>query len=198
MESGERFPIGLSFATPVNPRIMRSIRNGPNQEYADEYTRLNQHIDELSAALAAALTLKGFRARPLAASQRTDWVYIRGEFPHKTVATRAGLGWIGRHCQLVTRPFGPWVRLGSVFTDMELPCGTPAESGSCGRCMRCVEVCPAHALKGNAWHAGLPREEMLDVKACDGWKKEHYLQCGGGHICGICTAACPHGLKTLR
>ena len=198
LESGSQLPCGISFAIPVNPHIMAGIRNGPNQAYAAEYERLNRHIDELTAALATDISLKGFVARPLAASQRTDFVHIKGAFPHKTVATRAGLGWIGRHCQVVTRSFGPWVRLGSVFTDMELPCGTPIEKGSCGSCMRCVEVCPAKALKGNAWHAGLPREELLDVKACDGWKKEHYAHCGGGHICGICTAACPYGLKTLH
>jgi epoxyqueuosine reductase QueG len=41
----------------------------------------------------------------------------------------------------------------------------------CGTCMRCVEVCPAKALKGNAWYPGIPREEILDIRACDRWKK---------------------------
>ncbi|MCK9358075.1 MAG: 4Fe-4S binding protein [Dehalococcoidia bacterium] len=198
LDTGKRFPVGLSFAIPVNPQVMAGIRNGPNEAYADEYTRLNSHIDELTATLAADIRLRDFHARPLAASERTDTVHIRGDFPQKTVATRAGLGWVGRHCQLITRSFGPWVRLGAVFTDMDLPCGTPIEEGSCGRCMRCVEACPAKALKGNSWHAEIPREEMLDVQACDRWKKEHYAQYLSGHICGICSAACPHGLKTLR
>ena len=197
LQAGSQLPYGISFALPVNPQIMAGIRNGPNHAYADEYVRLNQRIDELTAALASEIELRGFRARPLSASQRTDFVQIAGAFPQKTVATRAGLGWVGRHCQVVTRPFGPWVRLGAVFTDMELEFGTPIEAGSCGRCKRCVQACPAKALKGAAWHAGLPREEMLDAKACDGWKKEHYVQYGEGHICGICTAACPYGLKTL-
>ena len=106
-ETGGQFPIGLSFAIPVDPEIMAGIRSGPNQAYADEYERLNHHIDEVAAGLAAEIGLKGFLARPLAASQRTDKVNIKGDFPQKTVATRAGLGWVGRHCQLVTRSFGP-------------------------------------------------------------------------------------------
>ncbi len=197
-EAGEGFPSALSFAIPVDPHIMAGIRNGPNQRYADEYARVNFHINELSLALAAEIKGRGFRAKPLAASSRTDPVGIKGDFPHKTAATRAGLGWVGRHCQLITRPFGSWVRLGTVFTDLELPCGPPAEKHFCGKCTRCVEACPAKALKGNAWHPGIPRAELLDVHACDRWKKEHYVQFHQGHNCGICSAVCPYGLKVLN
>jgi epoxyqueuosine reductase QueG len=197
-EAGRTLPFAISWAIPMNPRIMAGIQNGPDQAYADEYAGVNRRIEELSAALAAEINRRGFRSRPLSVSDRTDTVNIRGEFPHKTAATKAGLGWVGRHCQLITRPFGPWIRLGTVFTDMELPCGPPIEKSFCGRCSRCVEACPARALKGNAWHPGLPREEMLDVRACDQWKNEHYFHYQRGHVCGICSAVCPYGLKVLK
>jgi epoxyqueuosine reductase QueG len=197
-ETGKRFPRALSWAVPMKSQIMAGIRNGPNQAYADEYTRVNDHINELSVALAAEIRIRGFRSRRLAASDRTDTVHIKGDFPHKTAATRAGLGWIGRHCQLITRPFGSWVRLGTVFTDMKLPCGPAIERSFCGRCTRCVEACPAGALKGSAWYPGLAREEILNVRACDRWKKEHYFQYHKGHNCGICSAVCPYGLKVLK
>jgi epoxyqueuosine reductase len=197
-EAGQRFPFALSWALSMNPRIMVGIQKGPNQTYADEYARVNRLINELSAALSAEINARGFRSLPLAASARTDAVNIKGDFPHKTAATRAGLGWIGRHCQLVTRPFGSWVRLGTVFTDMAMPWGPPAEKNFCGRCTRCVEACPANALKGNPWYPGRPREEILDVWACDRWKKEHYFQFHNGHNCGICSAVCPYGLKVLK
>jgi epoxyqueuosine reductase QueG len=64
--------------------------------------------------------------------------------------------------------------------------------------MRCVEACPAKALKGKAWYSGLSREEILDVKACDQWKKAHYFHLHEGHNCGICSAVCPYGLKVLE
>ena len=197
-ETGQRFICALSWAIPMNPQIMASIQNGPNQAYADEYARVNNHINELSFALAAEIKVRGFRSKLLTASDRTDTVEIKGDFPHKTVATRAGLGWVGRHCQLITRGFGSWIRLGTVFTDIKLPCGPPIERDFCGRCKRCVEVCPAKALKGKAWYPGLPREEILDVRACDQWKKEHYFRYHKGHNCGICSAVCPYGLKVLR
>jgi epoxyqueuosine reductase QueG len=195
---GQRFPFALSFAVPVNRSIMFEVQHGPNHAYAEEYSRLNHRIDETSEVLAAEIRSLGFQALPLASSQRTDTVNIRGDFPHKTAATRAGLGWIGKHCQLITREYGSWVRLGTVFTDMSLPCGPALERSFCGRCTRCVDACPARALKGNAWHAGLPRGELLDVHACDAWKKERYPTILDGHVCGICSAVCPHALKQLR
>ena len=177
---------------------MVSVGNGPNHTYADEYERLNRQINEFAGVLASEIRSRGLRAQPLAASERTDPVNIKGDFPHKTAATRAGLGWIGRHCQLISRRFGSWIRLGTVFTDMTLDCAQPLERSFCGRCTRCVDACPANALKGNAWYPGLPCEEMLDAQACDRWKKEHYLQYHDGHVCGICSAVCPYGLRVLK
>jgi len=197
-DTGKKFLFALSWAIPMSPQIMVTIQNGPNQAYADEYTRVNDRINELSGALAAEIKVRGFRSKPLAVSDRTDTVNIKGDFPHKTAATRAGLGWIGRHCQLITRPFGPWIRLGTVFIDIELPCGPPIERNFCGRCTCCVEACPAKALKGNAWYARLPREDILDVSACDHWKKKHYFKYHKGHNCGICSAVCPYGLKVPK
>jgi epoxyqueuosine reductase len=196
--AGQSFPFALSWVFPMNPQIMAGIQSGPNQAYAAEYDRVNRRINEISVALAAELRSRGWGARPLAAAARTDPVNIKGDFPHKTAATRAGLGWIGRHCQLVTRRFGPWVRLGTVFTNLDLPGGKPLTRSFCGSCRRCVDACPAGALKGGVWHPGLPREALLDVQACDRWKKEHYFQYHQGHNCGICAAVCPYGLKGLK
>ena len=195
---GNRFPNALSWVIPMNPKIMASIQKGPNQAYADEYYRVNKRINEVARLLADTLKIRGFQALALAASDRTDKVNIKGDFPHKTAATRAGLGWIGRHCQLITRKYGSWIRLGTVFTDIELPLGSPVERHFCGRCMRCVEACPAEALTGNAWYPGLSRKKILDVHACDRWKKENYFQFHKGHNCGICSSVCPFGLKILK
>jgi epoxyqueuosine reductase QueG len=196
--SGRRWPFALSWVIPMNPQIMVSIQKGPNQAYADEYARVNDRINQVAKMLADELQDRGFRALALAASERTDKENVKGDFPHKTAGTRAGLGWIGRHCQLVTRKYGSWIRLGTVFTDVALPCGTPVERNHCGGCRRCVEACPAKALTGKAWVPGLEREEILDVNACDRWKKEHYFDYHQGHNCGICSSVCPYGLKSLK
>ncbi len=195
---GQGFPFAISWAIPMNPKIMASIQKGPNQSYADEYARVNTRINEIAEKLSKEIRKHGYRALPLAASDRTDRKNIKGDFPHKTAATLSGIGWIGKHCQLINRTYGSWIRLGTVFTDLDLPCGTPIDRAFCGRCRRCVDACPAGALKGTAWYPGIPREEIIDVQACDRWKKEHYFKYHKGHNCGICSAVCPYGLKTLR
>lgn len=182
----------------MKPEVMAAIASGPNQAYANEYARVNERINRLSRCLATEIQSKGFRAQALAASVRSDLVNIKGDFPHKTAATRAGLGWVGRHCQIVTRLYGPWVRLGTVFTDLELSGGPAVEKSFCGKCTVCVDACPACALQGAAWYPGIRRKEILDVRACDRWKKENYFQYHQGHNCGICSSVCPYGLKALR
>ena len=196
--SGASFPRAISFALPMTPAIMASIQKGPVPAYAEEFTRKNDRINALVEELERELKGRGFRALRLAASGRIDAEKLISEFPHKTAATRAGLGWIGRNCQLVTVQYGPWVRLGTVFTDREAQCGPPRERSSCGTCGKCVEACPAHALKGALWQPGIPREEILDAHACEQWKKEHFSQYLEGRLCGICSSACPFGRKTLK
>ena len=63
----------------------------------------------------------------------------------KPLAQRAGLGWIGKHTNLVSRRFGSWLFLGLVFSTLELPADPPA-TDHCGSCDRCRHACPTDAL----------------------------------------------------
>lgn len=86
----------------------------------------------------------------------------RSVLPHKTVATRAGIGWIGKNCLLVTREYGSAIRLSSLLTDAPLHGNDPIDKSLCGTCHKCVDACPAAALTGKLWHAGTLREELFD------------------------------------
>ncbi len=65
----------------------------------------------------------------------------------KPLAQQAGLGWQGKHTNLVSRDFGSWLFLGEVFTTLELPADEP-DTDHCGECRRCLDVCPTAAFIG--------------------------------------------------
>lgn len=193
-----QFDRAVSFAMAMDPYIMAGLKYGPTREYANLYESMNQKINALAESVEDLILNAGHDAWAVPASVRSDPVNIRGDFPHKTAATRAGLGWVGRHCQLVTYKLGPWLRLGTVLTSAPLPPATPMEKSFCGNCRACIDACPALALKGGVWSPGIDRSEILNAPACDEYKKENFFAFHGGHNCGICTSACPYGHKLLK
>jgi epoxyqueuosine reductase len=64
----------------------------------------------------------------------------------KALARNAGLGWIGKHTNLLNREHGSWFFLGEIYTDLELPSDPPHTENYCGSCTRCLEVCPTQAI----------------------------------------------------
>jgi epoxyqueuosine reductase len=63
----------------------------------------------------------------------------------KALAEKAGLGWIGKHSNLLSRRAGSWFFLGEIYTDLPLPLDRPAEN-HCGECTRCLQACPTGAI----------------------------------------------------
>ncbi|MFT6032409.1 MAG: epoxyqueuosine reductase [Arenicella sp.] len=65
----------------------------------------------------------------------------------KALAEKAGLGWIGKHSNLLDAKTGSWFFLGEIYVDLPLPTDTPA-TNHCGSCQKCIDVCPTQAIVG--------------------------------------------------
>ncbi|SDE67457.1 tRNA epoxyqueuosine(34) reductase QueG [Limimaricola pyoseonensis] len=109
----------------------------------------------------------------------------------KPLAQAAGLGWQGKHTNLLGRTVGNWVFLGAIFTTVELPADAPAAE-KCGSCTRCLDICPTNAF---------PAPFQLDARRCisyltiehKGPVPEEFREALGNRIygCDDCLAVCP-------
>ena len=182
-------------AIALPPDIIDDIPIGPTPAYLDTYSDYNRRLDEMSDAAAALLEREGFRTLSLnRAHAPWDLETMAAPFPHKTAATRAGLGWIGKCALLVTPAYGAAVRLTVTLTDAPLQVAQPITASRCGRCTACMDACPGHAVQGALWEAGLPRTALVDVSACARTAGDLSEQTLGKRatICGRCFAACPY------
>lgn len=191
---------GVSVAVPVPRHIVADLQTAPTKEYYDAYHALNARLDAIVSRGASFLQENGYRAQAnttKTVQQDSSW---RTPLPHKTVATRAGLGWIGKSCLLVTPAYGSAIRLSSLLTDAPLPAEKPVDESRCGACTVCVRACPAGALTGVLWNTKTDREALFHREACKAMQIRRMREATGieTDLCGLCFAVCPYTQRYLN
>ena len=191
----------VALAVPLPAATVTGIEGGPTREYFQQYHAVNDKLNRLAEAAAEYIQGKGFRAVAQTTTTVVEQAGYRTAVPHKTCATRAGLGWIGKSALLVTPEYGSAVRLSSVLTDGVFEkVGQPMEVSRCGGCRNCTESCPGHAIHGNLWSPSVPREELVDVEACRKAARKLAAERVGEEItlCGKCIQVCPYTQAYLQ
>ena len=120
-----------------------SILNEPTRAYVSRYATgrdyhkvLRNRLQKLASRISAETGEFGYR------------VFVdSGPVLEKPLARNAGLGWIGKHTNLINRTAGSYFFLGELLTDLPLPPDTPATE-HCGSCCACIDICPTNAIVG--------------------------------------------------
>ena len=177
--------LGLSYAPPGDPL---AIQQYPDRGGISVYARHRDYHDVMKGML------KHLAQFVVSQSDTTAEVKVfvdTAPVMEKPLAARAGLGWQGKHTNLVSRDHGSWLFLGEIYTTLVLP-QTPPRAGGCGTCTRCLAACPTDAF---------PAPYRLDATRCISYLTiEHagpipheFRAAIGNRIygCDDCLAVCP-------
>lgn len=181
----------------VNSVIMLAMNYGPDHNPLDDLAKRDKGLLSVYAANrdyhdVIKGKLKQIAGRFAAANQANVKVFIdTAPVMEKPLAEKAGLGWQGKHTNLVSRAFGSWTFLGAIFTDCVLPFDE-SEGDHCGTCRACLDICPTNAF---------PAPYQLDARLCISYLTiEHKGPIDRGlrpfignriYGCDDCLAVCP-------
>ena len=201
------FPYGISIGKKLDDTIVDKLEFGPTVEYFDYYMQINSELEALTKLLQKDLLAIGVNSiliDPTVSTGSKEYAKylttLTASISHKMVATRAGLGWIGKTDLFISKVFGPRLRLVSMLINQAPPFDSiPINESKCGKCSVCINICPAKAANGKLWNIYTLRDEFFDAHKC----RE---KCGeltrqklniDERICGLCVFSCPIGRKKL-
>jgi epoxyqueuosine reductase len=188
--------LGANYAPTENPLTELERRD---RGVVSAYARRRDYHDVLKGRLKLLASFLLSRAGSGDAKVFVDTAPVM----EKPLAQAAGLGWQGKHSNLVSREFGSWLFLGAIFTDLPLKPDAP-ERDHCGECRRCLDICPTDAFLA---------PYRLDARRCIAYLTiEHkgpiareFREAIGNRIfgCDDCLAVCPwnkfaQGVKDLK
>ncbi|MDR2011290.1 MAG: 4Fe-4S dicluster domain-containing protein [Bacteroidales bacterium] len=175
------FPSAVLFGVKCSSGYLKKVSDNPN--YVLEMVERNYFDDDehycrememyhISDFIAGFIEKNGYSAYSLSdnnqiATNNFDGMSGKTNLPLKTLAIRAGLGWIGKNNLLVNKEYGCSQIWGGILTDA--PLNTELYQSfavQCGNCRICLNVCQPDALKGKVWKLGVTREEIIDVDKC--------------------------------
>lgn len=199
-EQRRGLPRGISIAVPLDLSVVNNLGAGMTHGHYAEYNRANALLARLALIAAEILNGRGYAAVPMIGEAvEQSFEGHSSVLPHKTVATRAGMGWIGKNALLITRERGSAVRITSVLTDAPLVTADPVDESSCGSCEICVQNCPGQAPLGPVWTPESRREDFFDVLACRKTCVERTWGVAPGmSLCSLCVLACPWTRKAIE
>ena len=129
--------LAVSYHTPNRQSAISNRQSGEVARYA--------HFTDYHDVVAEKLKALSTFADQLAANIRSLWYVDTGPILERDLAQRAGIGFVGKHTNVINRKLGNWIFLSEILTTLELEPDTP-EKNRCGSCSRCITACPTNAI----------------------------------------------------
>lgn len=172
------YPSKLTNPPRSEPGAYRGILS--RSAWGEDYHRvLRSRLDKLAGFI-----------RERVPDARLESMVDTGSLVDRAVAERAGIGWSGKNCAVITPEFGSWVYLGEMMTNIPFPPDTPVTE-DCGDCTLCLEACPTGALVGpGQLHAGRCISFLTQTKDMI---PEEFRDKVGNRLygCDTCQQVCP-------
>ncbi|MEO7248341.1 MAG: tRNA epoxyqueuosine(34) reductase QueG [Novosphingobium sp.] len=181
--------LGMSYAPAGDPLAMAAQ---PQRGWISAYAKGGDYHDVLKKALKALARWVVAEAEKRGMGEVGVKVFVdTAPVMEKPLGEAAGLGWQGKHTNMVSRDHGSWLFLGAIYTTLDLPADPPGED-RCGSCNACQSACPTNAF---------PAPYRLDARRCisyltiehKGPIAEEFREALGNRIygCDDCLAVCP-------
>lgn len=187
----DTYSCALVFAVPYIPQLY--VENYSEQKFEQSINSAKNIIDEILKDLKTVLN-NNYIDYYIPPTSQTNETELIAPFSFKYAAVNAGLGWIGKNDTLITRQYGPRIRLSSILLDARIKTGTPITKSSCPQnCNACVNICPSKALKNTNWDINKKRSEIIDYHLCNQKRSLYIEKYGRKNSCGLCMIVCPFG-----
>ena len=188
-------PNGISIVLKIPKRAMKYVEE---EDYESYWSCFHSQIDKLTEiSLKGEKYIKnlGYNAFALTMDRNEcDMKKLLSILPYKTIATKSGMGWIGRSALFVTPEYGSAVALGGILTDMPLELGVPITDSQCDDCENCQNACPVDAINPQKWNDRLNREDIIDIETYREYIVDQYKN---GLGCTKCMCECKLTKKYL-
>lgn len=155
----------LTFAVPYGKQL--SLKTYTEEVFEEGIQLAKKTVELLLKRLKQALDEERvpYRFPPAAQSNETE---LLAPVSFKATAVQAGLGWIGKNDVLITKEYGPRVRLYAILIDEVFQYGAPVIKSLCPvSCRLCADACPVHALRGVRWTPDIQRSDLIDYPLCN-------------------------------
>jgi len=176
--------VGMNYYTGNDQEDLRSDYKFSNYAWGDDYhTVLKKQLYQL---------LKWIKEN----NSKVKGVVCVDTSPvmDKVWAQRGGLGWIGKHTNLISRDLGSWLFLGELILDLDLDYDAPFEEDLCGTCLACIESCPTQALDEYKIDAGKCISYLTIEHRGELPESQSDLH-GWIYGCDVCQEVCPWNEK---